>query len=224
MTSFSLQVNAERLLSQSYGGGVVPSFEIVQSADAVAESVARATWQEGTSVLIDTICDLRSVVNILIAGISKLRKDELEDEVKQPNSKVSRLERNEQKLIVGQIAYMVDNCILTHVMNGIDHDESVYTIQDMEKAIGKKRRYTDVFHSEEERLSAERRWNALKLHIGWQNSHYRDIDYLKTMQVDEAHLKLTHSQLREVIDKVCWEDKHLKGVCEKFLEMLQKLY
>ena len=204
-------MKAERLLSQSYEGlgGVVPPFEIVvQSADAVAESVAMATmptWQE--------------------AGISELRKDELEDEVKQLNSKVSRLERNEQKLIFGQIAYMVDDCILTHVMNGVDHDErSVYTIQDMEKAIGKKRRYTDVFHSEEERLSAERRWNALKLRIGWQNSHYRDIDYLKTMQVGEAHLKLTHSQLREVIDKVWWEDKHLKGVCEKFLEMVQKLY
>ena len=96
-------------------------------------------------MLIDTVCDLRSVVNILIAGISKLRKDELEDEVKQLNSKVSRLERNEQKLIVGQIAHMVDNCILTHVMNGVDHDErSVYTIQDVEKAIGKKRRYTDT--------------------------------------------------------------------------------
>ena len=109
-------------------------------------------------------------------------------------------------------------------MDGIDDPmkRGVYTVQQLEKAIRKKSRYEDVFHSEEERLSAEKQWNSLKLHIGWQASHYRD---LSVLNIEEAGPEVSCRQLQQAIDKAVFspEDEHLKQMCVKFLEMLQKI-
>ena len=95
--------------------------------------------QEVTLVLTDTVYNLRLLVNVLIERLSEASQEntKLEDEVKRLNSRISKLERSEQKLIVGQMAFTIDNRILTRVMRDIDEPKkrSMYTIEHLEKAI-----------------------------------------------------------------------------------------
>ena len=138
------------------------------------------------------------------------------------------LEIDHENLIVGQIAYMVDEGILKLVMSNIGvkdpyKERSISTIRQMEKAIDKKRRFTDVFHSEEEREVIEKRWEELKDGIGWKNKHYRDIDYLKEFRFGSSYPHVDFGKLGQSIDKVCSRNPRYKGACKEFYKMLQTM-
>lgn len=81
---------------------------------------------------------------------------------------------------------MVDEAILRQVMKGIDlpKNRSIYTVIQLEKAIQKKKRFSDAF-SEEERQIVEERWGDLKTTMGWKDKYYRDIDMLKSLRVSK---------------------------------------
>ena len=134
------------------------------------------------------------------------------------------LERQQEELVVSQISFMVNDAVLTYVLGGEHRQMSVYTVRHLEKAIDKAKRFSGVFCSECERKRAEERWTRLKSRVGWQDRHYRDLELL-----NNACLPCTHQtvpdieQIYSVIDKLCGDDQHLKGVCVEFLEMLEKI-
>ncbi len=178
-----------------------------------------AIWKDCCFILIETVSDLQEVVNRL--GKKMSEQVGILEMMKQ---KVHKLEVSELNLIVGQIAFLVDQAILTHVMEGIGEPKarSIYTIYHLEKAIGQKKRFVNTF-SEEERQTARERWDTLKSDIGWKDKHYRDSDALKSLRVNNAHPQVSHEQLREAIDKISSKDKHLKVISKEFLEILRKL-
>ena len=115
---------------------------------------------------------------------------DLRGKINQLESRVSRLEANMQKsVVVGQIAFMIEDAILTYVMKGIadPKQRSLYTIDDLDKAIAKEPNYSDAFESEEERTLAEEQFQVLKSKIGWRNHHFRDLKRLKELRVVAAH-------------------------------------
>ena len=150
--------------------------------------------------------------------------NELKYELKHIQNRVKKLEKNEQKMVVGQLASKVEEAVLSHVMKGIgDHKKlAIYTINHLEKAIGKERRFTDTFPSEDDRRTAIDRWNELKIEIGWEARHYRDLEMLKE-HLPSSRSEVTNvEQLRSAMGKVC-QEQHLKGVCEEFLRILKKI-
>lgn len=186
-------------------------------------------WQDAASDLINTVCNLRGVTRNLIKRVTKLEqrdgeltqtKKELED----LKRKSDRLEKTKQKLIIGQIAFELNEAVLLYVFKGIgDHKKlSIYTIHHLESAIEKEKRFADTFSSDKERKTAEERWDKLKTHIGWQNKHYRDYDFLKGLCLSSAHPHIPDKQLQDAITGFC-HDPHLKGVCEEFFEMIKKI-
>ncbi len=185
-----------------------------------------AIWKDCCFVLIETVSDLQEVVNRLGKRMSELSDQNkmLRYELEMMKEKVHKLEVSELNLIVGQIAFLVDQAILTQVMEGIGEPKarSIYTIYHLEKAIGQKKRFVNTF-SEEERQTAQERWDTLKSDIGWKDKHYRDSDVLKSLRVNTAHPQVSHEQLREAIDKISSKDKHLKVISKEFLEILRKL-
>ena len=129
--------------------------------------------------------------------------------------------------VVGQLAFMVEEAALVHVMKGIgDHKKlAVYTIQHLEKAIDKEERFTGVFPKEDDRKTAEDRWNELKADIGWEEGHYRVLEMLKYQyprDFPSVQSEVMTEQLHGAVDKVC-QDEHLKRAYRQFLEMLEKI-
>jgi hypothetical protein len=172
--------------------------------------------------------------NLILEGTKGVAKLEQRDgeltgtkkELDDLKRRCNRLEKIEQKLIIGQIAFELDEAVLLYVFKGIGNHKklSVYTIHHMENAIEKEKQFTDTFSSEKERKAAEERWDKLKTHIGWQNKHYRDLDFLKDFRpsLSSAHPHITDKQLHDAIAGFR-HDLHLKGVCEEFFEMIKKI-
>ncbi len=92
-------------------------------------------------------------------------------------------------------------------MKGIDLPEnrSIYTIIQLEKAIQKKKRFSDAF-TEEERQVVEDRLGDLKTTIGWKDKYHRDMDMLKSLgahsHVDREELKWVFLNLHKLATKV----------------------
>lgn len=212
---------AERLLSLSVGKGpldvtrqvIVDSTALYQLVSSQIEH-SHGILEESLFVLIETICNLRSVVTNL-----ERNNDTLESEVERLKNRIINLEYSEQTLIVGQIGHKVNNDILSYVMEGFSN-RSIYTIRDMEKAIDKKTRFADAFHSEDERKTAEKRWMYLKSAIGWKDKHYRDIGDIKRIRLNSAHPEVSDEQFRDAVERVCYQNKYLRDVSFEFLKML----
>ncbi len=137
--------------------------DICDSVSSQFENEDPSIW-ENFSELIDTVCELRSLVYCLLARVSKISEEnlQLKGEVRQLETRIHSLEIKEQRLILGQLAFTIERGILTQVMESF-HKSSIYTIRHMEKAIRKKGRFKDRFESEEERKSVEDSWGRLKL-------------------------------------------------------------
>ena len=89
------------------------------------------------------------------------------------------------KLVVGQIAFEVDQVVLDVVLKDIGSCEelAIFTISTMERAIKKKDNYLDVFKSEAERQEVEKHWNILKSGVAWKGRHFRYIRELKNLRL-----------------------------------------
>ena len=225
---------AKRLLSESDSTSPLP-MQLVLDADRVMDYLTTvftnlhqddAIWKDCCYTLLDTVSNLQKVVNNLSKRMSELsdQNEKLEYELKIMKQKVHKLEVSELKLIIGQIAFLVDQDILKYVMEGIGEPNarSIYTIYHLEDAIENKKRFKNVF-SEEERQIVRERWDTLKSDIGWKDKHYRDSEALKSLRIDSAHPQVSHEQLSEAIGKISSENKHLKAISKEFLAMLRKL-
>lgn len=162
----------------------------------------------------------------LKAGMEALASEnvELKAGVEELKVEVNKLKSNQQHLIVGQIAFLVDEAILRYVMNGIDDPNNrwIYTISHLEKAIKREEQFADAL-SDNERETASDRWKKLKSNLGWQGKHYRSLKHLKKKCLDFAHPTVDESELKEAIDKVCFHDYDLKTICNEFFDMLKKI-
>ena len=124
--------------------------------------------------------------------ISINNKSELRKKVDSLEQKISSLEEaatsNKEKLVLGQIAFVVDQSIPKLVLDpvlGIDHD--IIRIKDMESALNGDEDEPDIFEEEEQRIDCRKRWEELKTELGWSGKVFRYIKVLKEVRVTVAH-------------------------------------
>ena len=176
------------------------------------------------------MCGLHDAVDVLINKVKQtaLRNDELASKLAELQSKHTKLEESERKLVVGQIAFEVDQVVLDVVLKGIGSPEelAIFTISAMERAIKKKDNYLDAFRSEAERQEVEKRWNVLKSKLGWKGRHFRYIRELKNLRLSSAHPKLDIEATRKALAQLhrtkCLTAQ-TKDTCEEFLGMIERI-
>ena len=208
------------------------------------ESEAAPSWETSCKSFVEVVCVLYDTVDVLYDKVKQtaLRNDELTknfEEVTKNFEEVTKnlqelrrkhamLEETEQKLVVGQIAFEMDEVVLNFVLKGIGsrEDLAIFNISAMEKAIGNKDNYSDVFKSETERRKVEMRWNTLKSRIRWEGRHFRYFKKLKRLRLDSAHPKMDAETIRKALDQLYRSrslTEQMKDVCEEFLRMIEAI-
>ena len=236
-----LRDEVRRLQSQVQVIGENPSLDILQGSTIDTEKLYETLleecdsdeasfWETNCEILVEVVCGLREAVDTLINKVKQTesRNDELASKLAELQSKHTRLEESERKLVVGQIAFEVDQVVLDVVLKDIGSCEelAIFTISTMERAIKKKDNYLDVFKSEAERQEVEKRWNILKSKVGWKGRHFRYIRELKTLRLSSAHPKLDIEATRKALAQL-YRTKSVtiqtKDTCEEFLGMIERI-
>lgn len=237
----TLREEVRRLQSQVQIIGENPSLDILQGNTVDTERLYErileecdgeeaSFWETNCEVLVEVVCSLHDAVDVLINKVKQtaLKNDELDSKLAELQTKHAKLEENERRLVVGQIAFEVDQVVLDSVLKGIGSPEelAIFTISAMERAIKKRDNYSDAFRSEAERQEVEKRWNALKSKLGWNGRHFRYIRELKNLRLSSAHPKLDIEATRKALAQL-YRTKCLsaptKETCEEFLAMIERI-
>ncbi len=169
--------------------------------DQLEDEVA-PQWETSFQVLIEGTVRLCDLVNVLVATVQQPASQdrELKSKITSLQARVESLERCEQQLIVGQVAFEIDQKALNKVLQGIGDPYSlaVHNIAHLEKAIAGVHNFEDVFASEDERKEVGRRWDQLKTTIEWTNRHYRHVKALKKVRLTSAHPEIDIALLHSV--------------------------
>ena len=220
-TVTTLHTESEHLLQCSQSDNVNSSLLVSGSSPLFEwlidgfENSHDAIWRDACSELFDTVCNLRKVVDNLATKMSSLSTDiTLQNDHEVLKNKMRKLEAAQQKLIVGQVAFLTDEAILTYVVKD-PKKRDLYNIYQMEEAISKTKHFEDVFTNEERQIAAKR-WDELKKTIGWQDKHYRFVTSLKQMRIESAHPKVSEEELKRAIDQASI-DEALKSRCKDLL-------
>ena len=173
-----------------------------------------AIWMNTCLELLD---NLRKVVDNFGTKMSKLSTENvtLKNHQKILEEKMKKLEAAQQELIVGQVAFMTDEAILTYVIEN-PKERDIYSISQMEKALFKKCHFEDAF-TDEERPFYHDRWDELKKKIGWGDKHFRSLVSLKEIGIKSAY---DSDELKKAIERACIEES-LKTRCKDLLGIFE---
>ena len=195
------------------------------------EAVQNAQLQDYCQELVSTLSELKEATNELVSLLNnaeaekqELRQDiqRLENKMLCLEKKVKMLEKMEQNLLLGQLAFVVDRALLDKVLKDSGcrpaNELYIYSIQDMEKAINGKQHYKGVFE-ETERTCVEEHWRELQNTLHWEGKHYRCLKYLKSTRRADAHPDSDLDRMKDAIQKQ--PDEEMKGVCLELLTMVE---
>ena len=126
--------------------------------------------------------------------------------------------------MVGQLAYKMERKIVEYVLTKvIGPPERLYitSLGHLQQAIKREENFTQPLNDDAKREQAMTRWEELKKHIGWQEQHYRCIEFLKAYRIHVTDLELDISVLKRAMS----ESKSFphKSECEELLTMLEKI-
>ena len=191
--------------------------------DLSIETNFETGWEANSMMLIDTLCELRQLTNDLIARVNDL--EPLKTKVLLLEEKVRKLEGDREKLIAGQLAFMVEKEVLAKVFANSkcpSPDElMLYSIKSMEKAINCKYPYNTTFTDEQHKLVSEN-WKTLKEKLGWTADHYVGVRELKEQRLGTAHPDVLLSEIQKILLKVTLSSKARK-VCMDFVRFITEL-
>ncbi len=169
-------------------------------------------------------------MNVLVATVQQPASQdrELKSKITSLQVRVESLEKCEQQLIVGQVAFEIDQKVLNKVMQGIGDPYSlaVHNIAQLEKAIAGVHNFEDVFASEDERKEVGRRWDQLKTTIEWTNRHYRHVKALKKVRLTSAHPEIDIAAVRQALRNLSKDRKMTRAqitACTECIDVLEKL-
>lgn len=184
----------------SYDATLLDDMEI--DLDRVLEDMSEeyavpgSSWETGTQSLFEALCESESLIVAALNKIDLVQKEnteirkkfeDLEAKLKHMEVKLKNMEANRFLLMLGQVAYDIDDKVTKKVLDGIvKPEEHISTIKDMEAAIN-GRDHFDVLQSKEAKDNAQRRWESLKKTIGWSNRLSRYLRKLKKNRVAIAH-------------------------------------
>ena len=208
-------------------GTIVDAVERSLYDDLSIEASFEAGWESISMILIDTLCELRQLTNDLIARVNEQTPvlHELKAKVSHLEEKVRKLEGDQEKLIAGQLAFMVEKEVLAKVFANSkcpSPDElMLYSIKSMEKAINCKHPYNTTFTGEQHKLVSEN-WKMLKDKLGWTADHYVGVRELKEQRLGTAHPDVLLSEIQKILLKVTLSSKARK-VCMDFVRFITEL-
>jgi uncharacterized protein (UPF0335 family) len=241
---------AKTLLSQLETSGEMKHEDLIALKDELASNTFREELLEesedemksavNTEVLLSVLSDFYELIEYLEQMVSSLNKDvkelkqnvsslsedakELKEKVKEATEELEKLKGDHIKLILGQLAFEVEEAIVNEVFMkiiGPPAEHYITTIADMQNALMRQANFADVLADDSNREKATEKWKGLQRTLDWKDYHFRCISYLKYSRVSVAHPKFEVSTIRKVIndDKV---GQHKKA-CTELLTMLEKL-
>ena len=147
-----------------------------------------------------------------------------QDEISSLRERVKILEGSEQKLLLGQLAFEVDEAVVVKVFKDSDCGTStadIYHIKQMEKAMRGEHPYVSVFQ-EHQRERIRQKWIELQDRLGWKERHYRGLKNLKDLRLRKAHPKFSTEKMKDAI-KEASRSENEKKVCQEFMKMLEDI-
>ena len=159
-------------------------------------------WETDGEILFQAIVSCSDLVKTAIERIDILEKENshFKEQLKQLNEKCRLLENSGLKLMAGQLAFEIEQGVVSKILPGISPNKHVNTIYEMEKAIKGKPNFADIFDTEDARKKAEISWNTLKHRLGWTGRHYRFIQELKQLRLPIAHPNFDPKTIRESLE------------------------
>ena len=184
-------------------------------------------WEGTSMILIDTLCELRQLTSDLIIRVNEQVPviEDLQTKVSSLEERVTKLEGDQEKLIAGQLAFMVEKELLVRVFADSKcpspDDLMLYSIKSMEKAIKRKDPYNTTFTDEQCKQVSEN-WKKLKDQLGWRSDHYVGVRELKEQRLKIAHPDKSISEIKTTLPKVPLSSK-VKQVCTDFIRFIDQL-
>ena len=157
--------------------------------------------------------------------------DDLKRERRDLDKTCSKLDEYEQKLYAGQLACMVQEALVSKVLEvSFGGSESpkriagqlrISTITQLQMAIDGEENYRDVF-SDELREIVERNWSKLKNALKWEGKHFRCLKILKQVRVPIAHPQVNQETMKTAVCKLPLKP-FIKETCIELIEIPSKL-
>ena len=202
--------------------------EIVSWVLGLHEEIqSKISQSDDFSPFIDTMCELKDLMEILKARVERIETEnkKLKRKVEDLEKALQHLEEIQSTLVAGQVAFEVDKAVLKCVMEAIERpdyeDLHIFNIFNMEKAIRREDNYKDIF-TEEECKKADSHWEMLKQKIGWKGFHYRCLGKLKDSRTQMAHPHVDIKKMEQHLSKAHLSTEE-KRSCTELLKVLKKL-
>ena len=143
---------------------------------------------------------------------------ELRKAIKAPADEVS------DYVMVGQLAYKVEKAIVDYVLTkviGPPQSQYITSLANLQQALNREQNFTQPLNDDAKCAEAKKRWEELQKLIGWQERHYRCIEFLKAYHVDKTAPEFNIPVLKAAVN----EHKAFphKSECEELLGMIDKI-
>ena len=144
---------------------------------------------------------------------------ELRKAIKMPATKVS------DHVLVGQLAYKAEKAIVDYVLTkviGPPQRQYIKSLANLQQALNREQNFTQPLNDEIKCAEAKKRWEELQKQIGWQERHYRCIEFFKAAHcVHTTVPEFDISVLREAVNE--YEAFPHKSECEELLGMIDTI-
>lgn len=197
------------------------------------ECAETETWETTCEVLLSTLSDCVELLGQLVQEALKFKNEskDLKKKVEDLTKDVEELKKVKKKaeltsnrLMVGQIAFEVEKAIVKHVLEeviGPPWKSFIKSISNMQQALNRERNFSDILSDDLKCKEAGQRWKDLQKELGWEERHFRCIDFFKMGRYDDAHPTLDTNILKRAIKE--HENFQFKSECKELLNMLDKM-
>ena len=143
---------------------------------------------------------------------------ELKKAIKAPMSESSEYR------MVAQLAHMVERKMVDYVLTKvIGPPERLYitSLAHLQQALNREQNFTQPLNDDTKREEARQRWEELQARVGWQEQHYRCIEFLKAHCNYVADPELDTGLLKRLLNES--NSFPHRSECEELLSMLEKI-
>ena len=161
------------------------------------------TWEIACEEMYEILCEAKLFANRAFENINSLKADnsslkrqvellqeqvkKLEETVETLNIKISKINTHEEKLILGQVAYDIEQYVAKIVLDPlVGPKHYISSIEKLQSAIKGDDNYADIF-PEATRRKAEDNWKDLQEQIKWNLDLFRYMGTLKKGRISSAH-------------------------------------
>ena len=193
-------------------------------------SAANLSWKKKADKLEKEVEDLRRQVELLHEKIIALEKkleeskDEREKIVKSFGNDLEALRKEIKPTnneMVGLLAYEVEKTIVNYVLTkvlGPPQKFYITTLANLQQVLNREQNFTQPLKDDEKHAEANERWVELQGVIGWQEHHYRRVEFFKRYCAHPTAKELDVSALRSAISKQ--EAFPHNSECKELLSMI----